>query len=48
METLRQKLVLEVGYCCDRPDHAFVWRHVDLRTLESSGVLSVGFNGPPS
>jgi hypothetical protein len=33
-KTLRQKLGLGVGYCCDRPDHAFVWRNVGLWTLE--------------
>jgi hypothetical protein len=47
METLRQKLVPGVGYCCDWPDHAFVWKDVDLGTLdlESHGILQVGLNG---
>jgi hypothetical protein len=31
---LRQKLLLGLGYCCDRPDHAFVWKSVDLRILD--------------
>jgi hypothetical protein len=26
-EILRQKLVPGVGYCCDRPGHAFVWKN---------------------
>ena len=40
-KTLSQKLVAGVGYCCDRPDHAFVWKNVDLGTLdlESSAML---------
>jgi hypothetical protein len=40
-KTLSQKLVPEVGYCPDRPDHAFVWKNVDLGALdlESSGML---------
>ena len=35
-------------YCCDRLDHVFVWRNVDLGTLdlESHGMLKVGLNGP--
>ena len=33
-KTLRQKLVPGVGYCCDRPDHAFVWKNVDFGTLD--------------
>jgi hypothetical protein len=32
-KTLRQKLVPEVGYCRDRPDQVFVWKNVDLGTL---------------
>jgi hypothetical protein len=30
-------------------DHAFVWKNVNLGTLdlESSGMLYMGFNGPP-
>jgi hypothetical protein len=28
METLKQKLIPGVGYCYDRPDHAFVWKNV--------------------
>jgi hypothetical protein len=37
----------EVGTrdCCDRPDHAFFWRNMDLGTLESSGMLQIGLNG---
>jgi hypothetical protein len=40
-KTLRQKLVLGVGYSCERPNHAFVWNNVDFVTLdmESSGML---------
>ena len=40
METLTQ-LVPEVGYYGDRPDHAFVWKNVDLGTLDlkSSRIL---------
>ena len=40
-KTLSQKLVAGVGYCCDRPDHAFVWKNVDLGTLDlqSSATL---------
>jgi hypothetical protein len=26
------------GYCCDRPDDAFVRKNVDLGTLESNGA----------
>jgi hypothetical protein len=28
-------------YCCDKPDHSFVWKNVDLGTLdlESYGML---------
>jgi hypothetical protein len=26
-------------YCCDRPDHAFVWKNVDFETLKNSGML---------
>ena len=32
-KTLRQKLVPGVGYCCDRPNYAFVWNNVDLGTF---------------
>jgi hypothetical protein len=29
-----------VGYCCDSPDHAFVWKNVDFGTLDlESGVM---------
>ena len=43
---LRQKLVPVMGYCCERPDHAFVFVNVDLETLESSGMFLGGLNGP--
>jgi hypothetical protein len=54
-KTLTKKLVPGVGYCCDltiyiyRPDHDFVWKNVDIGilVLESSGMLSMGFEGPP-
>jgi hypothetical protein len=35
---LRQELVPGVGYCCDRHDHAFVWKNVDLGTLDWEAV----------
>jgi hypothetical protein len=40
-KTLRQKLLLGVGYCCDRPDHGFVWKNMNLGILdlESHGML---------
>jgi hypothetical protein len=30
-----------IGYCCDRPAHALVWKNVDLEILDlgSSGML---------
>lgn len=39
-ETLRQKLVPGVGYCCDRHDHTFVLKNVVFGALanESSGM----------
>ena len=41
-KTLRQKLVPGVGNGCDRSDHAFVWKNVDL---ESIGMLKVRLKG---
>ena len=40
-KTLRQKLVLKLGHCCDRPDYAIVQKNVDFGTLnlESIGML---------
>jgi hypothetical protein len=37
----KTKLVPGVGYCCDRPDHAFIWKNGDFGTLdlEHSGML---------
>jgi hypothetical protein len=36
-----------LGYCCDRPDHAFAGKNVDFGTLdlESSGMVSMEFIG---
>ena len=33
-KTIRQKLVLGVGYFCDKPGHAFVWKNMDFGTLD--------------
>jgi hypothetical protein len=30
METLTKPEVGTRGYCCDKPDHTFVWKNVDL------------------
>jgi hypothetical protein len=40
-KTLRHNLVPEVGYGCDRSDHAFVSKNVDLGIidLESNVIL---------
>ena len=34
-------------YCCDSPDHVFVWKNVDFGTLDlkSSGMLKWGLTG---
>lgn len=50
METLTEKKVRirsGVGYCCDRPEYAFVWKNIDLGTLnlESGRMLHVELNG---
>jgi hypothetical protein len=41
-KTLRQKLVLQVGYYCDRPDHAFDLEECGFGDfgLESHGILN--------
>ena len=40
-KTLTKKLLPGMGNCYDKPDHAFVWKNVDLETLdlESNGML---------
>ena len=50
METLTKTEVgwnQGLGHCCDRPKGIFLWRNMDLGTLdlESNGILSVGLNG---
>ena len=32
----------EWEYCCDRPDHAFVWRNVDFGTLKKENSDAKG------
>jgi hypothetical protein len=43
METLTKTEIStrDWGYCCDRPDHVFVWKNVDAGAfdLENYGML---------
>jgi hypothetical protein len=36
-----QKLLPGIGYCCDRPGHAFAWRNVDFWDFGKWNALSV-------
>jgi hypothetical protein len=40
-KTLTKTDIRDSGYCCGRPDYAFVWKNVHLGTLdlESGGML---------
>ena len=37
----KTEVTFRLWYCCDSPDHAFVWKNVDFGTLnlESIGML---------
>jgi hypothetical protein len=42
---LRQKLIPGAGYCCDSPNHAFLWRNVDLGLWEIVQCFKWGLVG---
>jgi hypothetical protein len=46
--SLKQKLIQELGYCCDRPDHAFVWNNVDFGIWKAMGCFKWGSMSHPN
>jgi hypothetical protein len=37
-----------LGYFCDRPDHAFIWRNVDLEIWKAVACFKCELMGHPS